>query len=339
MAISGKTYSKTQWRLALQGETTIGTANTTTMQLFNIQDTPTWDRGAIRSMPLRSGIGRFKKEDDVNFIEENQLKTCTFNCLVGTDEMAILLENHYGNEAGLTPAGFAFETGYTDGAAGEMLQGGSPVGTYDTLTAALIPPEDNQTELATACVISNLVIRGDLTANDTLVECSVTLVTKNKLAVNQATPGSMVAYTAGDDVYKVFDFGGSCQLNSADVIMSGFEITSSNGVGFVGGACDADGNPQVIVRGLTDPMVQCALTVKYDDNTEDLPQTSKDQSLPIPVQFGNNATWTAATVGFKGTSGWIVDNPEMTDVEGAMFFTINLEYVDDGTNDIFEVVA
>jgi len=338
MAYSALTYSTTQWRLAIKGETTAGTANVSTMQLLNIQDIPSWDRGAIRSIPLRSGVGRFKKAGDVNYIEQNQLKTCTVNCLVGATELQMLLENVTGNGVGSSPAGWGFETGYTAGASGAILQGATNTGNRGTLTVALIPPDAGQTELMAGCIVSELAIRGDLTANDTLIECGVTFLSKNMSADSQAIPSSMTAYTAGDNCYRIFDFTGACKVDSQDVIISGFEFVLSNGLGFIGGACNDDGNPS-LSRGRSEPKVTGAITMKYDANTKTLPTTSKNQTTAIPVHIADNATWASATAGFLGTSGWIVDNPEISDVEDAAFFTLNLEFLDNGTSDIFEVVA
>ena len=79
MAIDTGMYAMPQFRVALAPETTLGTANTTTMQLINIDGYPSVSRNVERMLDIRSGVGTTPKKADVYVNQQGQEKVYSFS--------------------------------------------------------------------------------------------------------------------------------------------------------------------------------------------------------------------------------------------------------------------
>jgi hypothetical protein len=66
MAISNSVYVPFQWRLAILAETTVGTSNTTSMQLVDIDDIPQVSDNPLMVHDQRFGTGRTLKSADTH---------------------------------------------------------------------------------------------------------------------------------------------------------------------------------------------------------------------------------------------------------------------------------
>jgi len=84
MAIDTGMYAMPQFRVALAPETTLGTANTTTMQLVNIDGYPSVSRNVERMLDVRSGVGRTGKKADVYVSQSGKDKVYQFSGYVDT---------------------------------------------------------------------------------------------------------------------------------------------------------------------------------------------------------------------------------------------------------------
>lgn len=79
MAIDTGMYAMTQFRVALAPETTLGTANTTTMQLVNIDGYPSVSRNVERMIDIRHGTGTIAKKADAYVNQYGQEKVFSFS--------------------------------------------------------------------------------------------------------------------------------------------------------------------------------------------------------------------------------------------------------------------
>ena len=79
MAATPEIFARSEFRLAIKPETTVGTENTTTMQLVNIDSDITVNDNPAISSEMRAKVGRTKKLADYFVTEEGQVKSITFS--------------------------------------------------------------------------------------------------------------------------------------------------------------------------------------------------------------------------------------------------------------------
>ncbi|MFO8066846.1 MAG: hypothetical protein R6U11_04610 [Bacteroidales bacterium] len=340
MAISANTYSQTQWKFALIAETDPGTANTTDMQLINIKERPAIARGAYRDQSVKSSDGRTAKKGDAITQEEAQEKTIPFTALVGKSELDILLENVTGNTISDGASGdgaFEIASNYTGGENGEIAIGTDTFSDKTgTLTAALISPETDASEILPGCVIRELTISGDTGTDGGLIEVSGTLVSWHKISDGQSAPTGLVDYTSGASVYDMYDLKSASsvtQIGGSDVVLAGFEITINNNVQAYG--FDTDGNPEVIVRAVPEIITTGSFNIKYDANTKSLIEKVNEQTSDIAVSIYNGTDLQTADFGFSADYGWFSDDFDIGAVKDGDYIDVPFKFLGNDSDTMF----
>ena len=155
MAIDAGIYSLQQFKLAVKSETTLGTANTTSMQLVNISGWPSISRNTLNTTAVRHGDGRTLKKVDVYTTDKHQEKEISFTAIYDQGVGAILISNCTGQATGSSPSGFAITYNYTPP---ECNVGDTDTNNTGALTVALVSPEGNNTQIWPGCIVKSIRI-------------------------------------------------------------------------------------------------------------------------------------------------------------------------------------
>ena len=332
MEIDGNFYSAEEFRLAVKADTTLGTKNTTTMQLVNHEGIFSPVVGGIESHEVRSGLGRTEKAADHYINTTGSEKEFSFSGVADQSVLPVLLSNVMTAAVGSAPASYDIPANYSPPT---LTHGAAFSDSTGTLTFAWISPEEGRTKVYPGCVVSLLKINGSHTDDGGRVKFEATVKTGYGVSDDQATPGSMTGYPT--TFYYIYDMNTTRQIAASDTVLHGFELTIEN-PSFYRGSQGAAGNPQIINRGIPGIKVSGNLNVIYDGNTSGLFGTHEAGSTSS-VEFSNHATWaSASTIGFKADNGKL-ELPRLDAADHGMGLEIPLVFKAGTSGDVIQIIA
>jgi len=331
MALDTGFYALTQFEVAVQAETTLGTANVTTMQLVNIDGYPSVNFDCIRDFPVRTGAGRTFKKLDAFVNDAGTIKEVSFTAFYDQTTAPIFISNVMGVAVDTSPAAYEIVYNYTGP---ECKDGDTDTDDTGALTVALVSPEGSNTIILPGCFVSNFKMYADTGTDGGRFKMDVTLKTAYQPTTAQAAPGSMAAYPVTyRTIYDLQGASGVSTLNGNDVVLNKIEVEVNNNVKFFG--FDSTGDPQVMARGMPEMECMGLVGVKYDANTAALLASFDEED--IEFLFHNNA-WASATFGFKGDYGQITESLAPADVEGCAFVDVPLKFGASTSGNVLAIV-
>jgi len=315
MATSPNIYALTEFQLAILAETTVGTANTSSMQLVNIDSLFAPSDNVYLNHDVRHGDGRTLKAADTFATEKGQVKSISFSGLLDETVARILIPNCIGvvGTGEGTEQTYAIPYNFTGT---NVADGDSPAdASIGTLTVALINPTTNKARIYPGCVISELTITGDQATDGGRLHFSATAQTKY-LPTNSTTDPSTLAYATTIPTIREFE---TKTVASLDVVMNKFELSLNSHPGFFGNSGDCE--PEVIGRGIPSIEANLTLGLKYDANTLDLYQDyAAGDSIAV-----NLADSTGEAMVIAASYGKITGDVNPADFEGAAFIDLPLK--------------
>lgn len=332
MAKDGKAYSPKEFKLAFVAESTIGTANTTSMQLVNVDSVTMPNLNPVIVNNLRSGDGRVRKTADSFVCQKGIVKTIPFSGIADTKVLPLLVQNIMTNTVGTSPASYDVPYNY---APPELLNGDSS-GITKTVTVALISPEGSNSIIFPGCTLTKLQISAGIDDENGRWKISGEFETKCIHSDEQAAPTGLSSY--GSTYYYLTEWNAKTTFAGiADCVIDGFTLDLENPNGYSG--FDSNGDPDAINRGIGDGFISnMTATVKYDANTAPLKADLVDGGTTSSIECSDNATWASATKGIKS------DNALITSVafneNSSMYLDVTVEMQSDGAaDDVIQLVV
>ena len=319
-------FSPKEWEVAVQGETTAGTAIITSMFALDVDSISMPSLNVNQSLDVRGGgTGRTFKSGD--FFQDNVMRVTEIS-LSGRyhdDESAAgghvhLLRNitssHSGDPtiaSGYTPDSIAYASS------------GHTATQFDTFTLALVAPSASNAKniVIPGCVCTNFSLSADSGTDGGLYKWSATIQTGKKPNFNESTDttGNTTNYV-NTNMFKLSN-ATATKVNNQDVSLHSFTATIDNPAVFSGVSTTGY---QVVNRG-----AECAVTidaqVKYDANTDEFINDFDTQTSYM--------TTAAFLITASGAGGVSCGDAVWTNValsEGdIMMLDVSLKAVDDGT--------
>ncbi|MFA4990593.1 MAG: phage tail tube protein [Candidatus Paceibacterota bacterium] len=267
MSFSTNIHALSEWLMALVAETTIGTANVTSMQKVNIDSLFSVSDNPLVVHDQRFGDGRTLKKADTFHTEKGQIKSISFSGLLDETVARILLPNCMGVAGTGVGTEKTYEIPYnytgTNIFTGDILAEKS----IGTLTIALISPETNKTRIYPGCIIDELTITADQATDGGRFHFSATALTRFNPTNSANNPASPLAY--GTTIPTICEFT-TKTIDTKVIIINKIELSLKSNVKFFG--TGADCIPELMGRGI--PRFEANMTIgtKYDANTLDLYQ-------------------------------------------------------------------
>ena len=343
MALDGQAFSPKEFKLALVGESTIGTAVVASMKQVNVDSIEMPNFNLTQVLDVRSGTsGRVGDVADVLVDEKGVTKEITFSGVFDTDIAPVLLKNIC---SGATVSSDLVTVAYNY--TPPELQTGVSGDATKTLTIAVVNPKTNDGSSDTnrsiifpGCTITSLSISGDMANESGRLRFTATARTGYISSFNQADPSVASAFTAyGSTYYSLATLAGTAKKTIAgadDCVIQSFSLNIENPSEYVG-QNDANGNPEAIVRGVPELAVTLDATVKYDDNTAGYFNAFKTNS-DVVSNLADNATIADATsFGFIGSYGRITSLAY--NEANAMMLDVSTKFFASGSNPLIAITT
>ncbi len=93
MALDGAGYAPSEFKLAFKANSTIGTANTSSMNLINVDSVSLPALNPTQVLDVRSGDGRTAKAADAFTTEKGTVREISFSGTADTTVLPLLLQN------------------------------------------------------------------------------------------------------------------------------------------------------------------------------------------------------------------------------------------------------
>jgi len=335
MALDGAAYSPKEFQLALVAESTIGQANVSSMQLVNIDSIEMPNFNLTQVLDVRSGSsGRVFDVDDALIDEKGVTKEITFSGVFDTTIAPLLVQNCIGlaeaSDVVTIPAAYTppeLETGDA-----------SSITIADTVTIAVISPATsggNRSIIFPGCTITSLSISGDMANESGRLKFTATARTGYISSFTQAAPSTPTAY--GTSFYSLATLAGTAKKTIAgaeDCVIQSFSLNLENPSEYLGQG-DGSGNPESIVRAVPELSATLDATVKYDNQTAELPTTMKAGTTVIS-NLANHATIaSASSFAFIGSYGKITN--VAYNEANAMMYDVSVKFGASGANAMLAV--
>ena len=287
MAIAGNLTNLTEWQVAYKAETASQTANVATMQLINLMGQPTFSDNVYRAFDVKHGVGRTLKAVDMRAQTKGQIKTMSGTSRFNASQFSDFLSNAVGLAPEVTGE-LDIPFNYTPPT---VLPGDVDDDNTGTFTFAVIPPEATNAQIWAGCAVTSLRVYSDATADGAYFMIDWEVSTQNEISTDQATPGSMVAYTISE--LGFYDLCTTKTYNAIDIALLAFELTINPNTVFNG--MSADGTPASIGRGHPIMEVTGSITVDYDTNTQDFYKYARAKTgYALVLSDGDNVNITVA---------------------------------------------
>ena len=337
MALDGAAYSPKEFQLAIVAESTIGTANVSSMNLVNVDSVEMPNFNLTQVLDVRSGSsGRVFDVDDALTDEKGVTKEITFSGVFDQTVAPFLVQNCIGlaavSDVTTIPATYTppeLETGDN-----------SSVTIADTITIAVIAPATsggNRSIIFPGCTITSLSISGDMANESGRLRFTATARTGYISSFTQAAPSTPTAY--GTSYYSLATLAGTAKKTIAgaeDCVIQSFSLNLENPSEYVG-QNDANGNPEAIVRAVPEISATLDATVKYDNQTAEFPTTMKAGTTVIS-NLANDATIADATsFGFIGSYGKITS--VAYNEANAMMYDVSVKFGASGANAMLAITT
>ena len=335
MALDGAAFSPKEFGLAIQAETTIGTAKTDGMKRVNIDSVEMPSFNLTQVMEARSGsAGRVAEADDVFIDQKGVTKEISFSGVLTRSVAELLIQNCIAKEESSNIVSIAYDYSPPELETGDN----SSVTIADTITIAVLNPNtgSNHNMILPGCVISSLTISGDMGDESGRLKFSATARTGYIATFNQAAPTVSSSYGTTFFSLATLSSGNAKKIGGCDdPVVQSFSLNIENPSEFIGQA-DSNGNPEAIVRAVPEISVSLDATVKYDNNTGTLMNT---------MNTGGNAPFymgTHATIGDSSTTfAFQADNARITSLAyneaNAMMIDVSSKAVSSSSGNMFQI--
>lgn len=334
MAISKNIYDPQEFKLAVIAETTVGTANTTTMQLLNVTDLISMSREVTQVLEPRTGrSGRIQRQEDVYTNDSGSRRTTvTAPIIMDTTVDTLLFENAIGIETDVEPASIILSSTYSPT---EMEHDDTGIDdNIHALTVALISPETDESIIIPGCCVTELTPSMDMGTENGRRMATVTFTSFYRPADGQSAPTGLVDY--GSTFRYLYNLNAEKTINDVDVVLSRFEFTIANPLN-VNGFQGSNGDPEVMTRGIPKVTVTGTAGIKYDANTASLWEKFC-AGTSVDVLLADNATWGSATFGIQAYDGFITSDPSLTGTENGVFQDVSFEFTAEDDGKVIEII-
>lgn len=288
MAVDTETYSQSEFRMAVKPETTLGTANTTTMQLLNLTEVPMPPLTDIDVREQMSGVGRTMKKADHYITDKGVERTFTISGPLDTTIAEMFMENVIAIATSTSP--LSVDIAY-NWAPPSLVHGDSDTDNCSGLTFAWISGQADAATILPGCVIESFIIVFDEALEGGRGHYTAVVKSGYTPTYDQTDPASMVA--ASGTFLFFGDMDTTRQFGGNDVLSDYLEININNPT-FYRGSQGSNNDPQQIIRGIPRIEASGIIGVKYDAVTEPFFETYKD-GTDVVLEFSNHATWASAT--------------------------------------------
>ena len=324
MAASVQVFSPAEFKVYINPETTVGTANKTAMEQLNVNDIVSVSTDVLQTLDVRSGsTGRVLHTADILTRDEMSLSTITIPMVFDTDNLDVLLEAVTGVAVATNDIVVGEDYTFTGLATAAVTSGNT-----GTFTVCIDSPVSNEAKYFTGCLLQELTLTMDSGTNGGRMEGSVTFVTKFRPADGAASPTTPNGY--GSTWYFMCNYTtkqiGVNGTTADDVVVNKIELSFSNPSLFVG--C-ASGNPEVVTRGIPKITVTGSFGVKYDSATADLWEERRDGDDIIVTFSGSSPVFD-----FTGSHARLTGDLNPAGGDDGVFMELPLEFATDGTDDV-----
>ena len=334
MALDGQAFSPKEFKLAFVAESTIGTANVSSMQQVNVDSVEMPNFNLTQVLDTRSGSsGRVFDVDDALTDEKGVTKEITFSGVFDTTVAPLLLQNCVGKAESSDVVTIAYNYTPPELETGDS----SSITIADTITIAVIAPatsSGNRSIVFPGCTITALSISGDMANESGRLRFTATARTGFISSFTQAAPTPTVY---GTSYYSLATLAGTVKKTIAgaeDCVIQSFSLNLENPSEYVGQG-DASGNPEAIVRAVPEISATLDATVKYDNQTAELPTTMKAGTTVIS-NLANHATIaSASSFAFIGSYGKITS--VAYNEANAMMYDVSVKFGASGSNAMLAV--
>jgi len=333
MALDGQALSPKEFKLAIKAESNIGSANTTTMQLLNVDSVEFPSFNPTQMFDVRSGDGRTAKAADAFVSEKATPSEISFSGTADSTVLPLLIQNIVTTAVSTSPASYDIAYNYTP----PELEHNASSAITKSVTVALVNPEagDDHSIVIPGCTLTSLSLSGDMGTENGRIKMSGTFKTGYKPSTGQAAPTSMSAY--GSTFYYLTNFTSKKTVaGKADCVIQSWTLNLENPseyLGFQG----SDADPEAIARSIPEITASMDATVKLDDNSADV-HTNLLAGSNVATELSNNATWASAT-----TFGMKADNGRVTSVgfneAAAMYLDVSVKFFASTSGDMIQLIA
>ncbi len=323
-------FSPKEFEVAVQGETTAGTAIITAMFALDVDSISMPSLNVTQALDVRGGgTGRTFKSAD--FFQDNVMRVSEIS-LSGRfhdDEAAVAGHTHLiRNITGTHSGDPTVPTGYTPDSIA-YASSGHTASQFDTFTLAIVAPSVSNAKnmVFPGCVCTNFSLSADAGTEGGLYKWSATIQTGKVPDLDEATDttGNTTNY-ANDNMFKLSS-ATATKVANVDVAMQSFSLTIDNPAVFSGVSTTGY---QVVNRG-----AECAVTVdcqiKYDANTDTLINAFDVQGTTPTVMSADAFEVTAANAGGVGFDNGVFTNVALSEGD-IMMLDCSIKSVDDGTD-------
>ncbi len=333
MAIDTETYAPSEFRMAVKPETTLGTANVTTMQLLNLSEVPVPPLTNIDVREQMSGVGRTMKLVDHYISDKGVERTFTITGPIDTTILPMFVSNVIGVAVASAPAGYEIVYNHTPPS---LVHGDTDSDNTGCLTFAWLSGQADAAIIYPGCIIETLILVFDEGVEGGRGHYTATVKTGYIPTYDQSDPGTM---TAASSTFVYFgDMDEKRQLGGADILSDYLELTINNPT-FFKGSQGTDHNPEQIIRAVPRIEASAIVGVKYDANLEPFFESYKD-GTSIVLEFSDNATWTSAAAPFAVMSSYgRLITPEWGPTEAGAWLRLGMDFMAHTSGNVLEIVC
>lgn len=283
MAINTQIYSPAEFKIYLQEEEVIGTANKITMKQLNVNDIVTMSQSLIQTLDIKSGsAGRILAAGDVFTRGALQPTTITVPLVYDSTTLEAL------HEAATAIAAVTNDITVPYNYNPEELETGGAGAGEKTYTVCLASPVAGESIYLSGCAVTRLTLTMDAGTNGGRAEGSVTFTTFFAPTEGETAPESPTAY---ETTFRYLCDLATKTIGGSDVVINKLEWTIENPLVAVG--CDS-GNPELMARAMPEMVITCNVGVKYDAITAPLWESRAAGSNISIVMTGTEIGLTAA---------------------------------------------
>ncbi len=331
MAIDTETYAQTEFRMAVKAETTLGTANTTTMQLLNLTEVPMPPLTNIDVREQMSGSGRTMKKADHFITDKGAERTFTISGPLDTTIAELFTENVIAIATDSSPASVDIAYNYTPPS---LVHGDTDNDNASCLTFAWLSGQADAAIILPGCVIENLNIVADESIEGGRLHYTAIVKSGYIPSYDQSDPSSMVA--ASSTFLYFGDMDTTRQFGGNDVLSDYLELTINNPT-FYRGSQGTDNDPEQIIRGIPRIEASGVVGVKYDAVIEPFFE-SYVGGTDVVLEFSNHATWASATTLGVKASYCRLNPPDWGPAEAGAWLRIPFDCMAHTSGDVIQII-
>jgi hypothetical protein len=325
MAVKAEIYSPQEFQFAYKAETSYGTKLNTTMSLMNVDDLVSVQRDVTQTLEPRSGSsGRVLSASDINTTDKGgHRSTISMSVILDNALMIVLLEQIVGKAKatiGNITEAITLDYNYTPA---EILDNEVMSTNLGGFTLCMISPIANESIYFTGCVLEQIVIKAERTADGGRFHADLTWATEYRPADAAAAPTTPTLYGASFHYLRELLLR---TVDAEDLVVNKLELTITN-PGIWAGYQGSNGDPEAMTRAIPRVEPSLLLGVKYDTYTAPYWQTFRANSI-MSIELGAKAgTWDHAdnTFGFKAAFAKLKGNPQPAGTDQGVFQDIEFE--------------